>query len=144
MLRMCKLQCTGACVKLLLCTCTWKHLHNAGILQGPGRLGTYCTREGSTQPVWPVLVMQQIAFPGLGLTTPTVASRLTVAVLWRRCCRNATNYFGQDCYNNPNSDRGVDYYHYHAALGGWNTSTLNAGPLSHPLLSCTAAASKCM
>ncbi|CAK0783880.1 hypothetical protein CVIRNUC_007080 [Coccomyxa viridis] len=44
-----------------------------------------------------------------------------------QCCRNATNYFGQDCYNNPNSDRGVDYYHYHAALGGWNTSTLNAG-----------------
>ena len=54
---------------------------------------------------------------------------MTAAVLLRRCCRNATNYFGQDCYNNPNSDRGVDYYHYHAAMGGWNTSTLNAGPL---------------
>ena len=94
------------------------------------------TGEGSNQPVCPALAMQQTAVPGLRVATPAAASHLTAAVLLRRCCRNATNYFGQDCYNNPNSDRGVDYYHYHAALGGWNTSTLNAGLLTHPLLLC--------
>ena len=94
------------------------------------------TWEGSNQPVCLALAMQQTAVPGLRVATPAAASHLTAAVLLRRCCRNATNYFGQDCYNNPNSDRGVDYYHYHAALGGWNTSTLNAGLLTHPLLLC--------